>query len=107
MRPRAFATAVATLILLSAGSVARAGERTYPDHMMWGGGWFIGPIMLLVSLVVLVVFAVLVVRWLWPSGPPGRFEGTTKSAITILEERFARGEIEKEEFEEKKRLLEK
>ncbi len=75
--------------------------------MMWGGGWFMGPIISLIFLAVLVVFAVLVVRWLWPSGLPGRFERTTKSAITILEERFARGEIEKEEFEERKRLLEK
>jgi putative membrane protein len=107
MRTGAFAIAVANLIFLSAGNTAWADERTYSHHMMWGGGWFMGPIMMLIFLVILVVFAVLVVRWLWPSGLPGRFEGTAKSAITILEERFARGEIEKEEFEEKRLLLEK
>ncbi len=107
MKPGSFAIAVTTLILLLAGNVAWADERTYPHHMMWGGGWFLGPIMMLIYLVILVVVVVLMVRWLWPSGLPGRFEGRPKSAITIREERFARGEIEKEEFEEKKRLLEK
>ncbi len=107
MKPCAFAIAVATLILLSVGNLAWADERTYPYHMMWGGGWFMGLIMMLTYLVILVVVVVLVVRWLWPSGLSSRLEGTAKSAINILEERFARGEIEKEEFEEKKRLIEK
>ncbi|NIM26988.1 MAG: hypothetical protein GTO67_07270 [Gammaproteobacteria bacterium] len=75
--------------------------------MPWGGGWFMMPIMMLIFLAILALFVVLIVRRLWPSGLPGGSGESTKRAISILEERFARGEIEKEEFEEKKRILEK
>jgi len=74
----------------------------------WGGGIFGWLIMFLVLvLVVAVVFGVL--RWAFGSGhrapPPSHAAG--KSALDILEERFARGEIDQAEFEEKRRLLSK
>lgn len=56
--------------------------------------------------VVLIVVAVGVVRWL--SGPRGQRIGKGekhKSALTILEERYARGEIDKKEFDEKRKDL--
>ena len=94
-----------SLGLLVASNAALADERTYRDHMMWGGGWFLGPIMMLIFLAIIVFVVVLLVRWLWPGGSIAQSGANSKSAMNILEERFARGEIEKEEFEEKKRVI--
>lgn len=59
----------------------------------------------LLFLALLVVGVILLVRALWdrtaPSGAPDR----ASSALRILEERFARGEIDREEFEERRRAL--
>lgn len=65
-----------------------------------------GPLFMILVLAVVVAVAVLLVRWLggpWqsvqPHMPPGR------TPLDILKERFARGEIDKEEFEERRRVL--
>ena len=102
MKSVVFPVTATSLGLLAASNAALADERTYPAHTMWGGGWFLGPIMMLIFLAVVVFLIVLLVRWLWPASLAAGSGGNTKSAITILEERFARGEIEKAEFEEKK-----
>jgi len=77
-----------------------------PHHMMWGFGMIFGPLFFILLLVLVVAAAVLLVRWLagpWQAGsqaaPPGR------TPLDILRERFARGEIDKEEFEERRRVL--
>jgi len=80
--------------------------------MMWGSGWhggFLGPIMMILFLAITVAVIVLVVRWLGGSlhgnsGSPSA--PARKHATDILKDRFARGEIDKEEFEEKRRILE-
>lgn len=53
----------------------------------------------------LVLLVVLAARWLGgsSSGRASRHDG--RNALDILEERFARGEIDKKEFEERKRTL--
>ena len=73
--------------------------------MPWYGMVF-GPIMMIIWLVVLIVVAAAVIRWL-QGGTVGPlpFVGNRKRALEILEERFAKGEIDKDEFQEKKRLL--
>ena len=82
---------------------------TYGPHMMWwGGGWFgmiFGPLFMILMLALVIAVAVLLVRWL--GGP---WQGTTQAPpsrrpLDILKERFARGEIGKEEFEERRRVL--
>jgi putative membrane protein len=83
-----------------------------PWHV-WGGGgfqfWWICPLMLLFMLLIFGAVFFLVRRpghegphhW----GPPWQMmhgAPPTHSALQILNERFARGEIQKEEYEEKK-----
>jgi putative membrane protein len=73
--------------------------------MMWYGMVF-GPIIMIIWLVVLVVVAAAVIRWLQGGTSPSfPFTAGKKRALEILEERFAKGEIDKDEFQEKKRLL--
>ena len=78
-------------------------------HHMWNGGWhgwFFGPIMMIVFIAVAAVVVVLLVRWLGGSGHGGTSHSVpSKSPLDILKERLARGEIDKEEFEERRRVL--
>ncbi len=101
------AALLSTLGMSSAAWAQQQGGPYYGPHM-WGGGWwmFLGPLMMIVFIAAIVIVVVLMVRWLGGSGhgtaqhpPPGR------TPLDILKERFARGEIDKEEFEERRRVL--
>jgi len=77
-------------------------------HPMWwvGGAWGIG--MMLTMLVFwgfLIAGVVLVVRWLAGQGGFVASRRRDNPALEILRERYARGEIERDEFEAKKRDL--
>ncbi len=83
----------------------QAQGSSYGPHM-WDGGWFFGPIMLIVFIAVAVVVVVLLVRWLGGPGHGGAIHGPPgKTPLDVLKERFARGEIDKDEFEERRRVL--
>ena len=71
------------------------------DWTMWGGGggMWLGPVWMVVWLVVLVVIVVVVVRWF---GAPGGGERSAHSARAILDERYARGEIDRDEYMKRK-----
>jgi len=76
--------------------------------MDWGGGglgmgigWLFG---LLFSALV-VVGLVLAVRWLWTAGRPASGSEAGDSALEIIKRRYARGEIDREEFQARKRDL--
>ena len=90
-----------------------------PWHM-WGGGWGFWWIFPIFMLLFLVVVASLLIGRRWGGGshhwgPPwhamerpwgGRSWGDpTYSALQVLNERFARGEIQKVEYEEKKAAI--
>ena len=92
-------------------SVAAAQERRYDwdwgMHPMWGmwGVWGIGMmLMMLVFWCAVIVGMVLAIRWLVSQGQ-GKQPRRTDAAVDILRQRYARGEINKEEFDAKKRDL--
>lgn len=74
--------------------------------------WFVLSISFFVLLVVLVVLAI---RWLLrslnsssapaASNPGGSATTTDDTALALLRERFARGEIDADEFEQRRRTL--
>ena len=98
--------AIAALAALPALAQADAG-RFGDWHDGWGwGGMMFGGFMMIAFWGVIIVLIVLAVRWLGSSSAQGRADSTSgKAALDILAERFARGEIDKAEFEERKRSL--
>lgn len=70
-----------------------------------GGGWGMGLGMIGMVLlgVLIIVGIVMLVRW--TSGSRPHSHPHSKSALDVLKERYARGEIDKQEFEEKKHDL--
>ena len=76
-----------------------------PGMMGWGYGmgWF-GMIFMAIFWIAVIVGIILLIRWLWLSTNKGK-PGTEDSPLEILKRRYARGEINKEEFEQKKRDL--
>lgn len=80
-------------------------EEMLSGPWFWGWGVLWISMMTLFWLLVLVALAS-VVRWLWRSGSMvGATRPQEESALDILKRRYARGEIEREEFEAKKRDL--
>jgi putative membrane protein len=75
-----------------------------PWHMMWAGGWGwgFGWIFPLLMIVMIGLCFYMMARMLSARGH-GPSDGAT--ALDILRERFAKGEISREEFEEKRAVL--
>ncbi|MGC9092241.1 MAG: SHOCT domain-containing protein [Bacteroidota bacterium] len=71
----------------------------YPFNNWMMGGWF----MMVLFWILVIIGVVLLVRWI---GLQNKASMTEKeSALEILKKRYAKGEISKEEFEEKKKDL--
>lgn len=74
--------------------------------MGWGGGWgwgWFGLIHMVLWWFLIILGIVVLAKWLF-GGAPSRGAPTLR-ALEILAERYARGEIGKEEFEQKRRDL--
>ena len=68
------------------------------EWMGWGSGWggmVFGPVIMIAWLAVLVAVIVLILRWL---GGGTRGVKPERTARDILDERYARGEIDQEEY---------
>lgn len=75
-------------------------------HPMWGwwGIWGFGMMLFVFLFWALVIVALILgIRWLVRQGKPAGSD----SALEILRQRYARGEINREEFEAKRRDLER
>ena len=110
---RRIACVLVLLTLIFALSQAYAngqapGELGHPHMWGHGGGWgwmIFGPLMMIVVIASIVALVVLLVRWLGGGARPAESAPPGKAPLDILKARFARGEIDKEEYEERKRLL--
>lgn len=79
---------------------------------MWGymgngysaGGMVFGMVSMLLFWVLLIAAAAAVIKYVWGTGISSE-RRQEKTALDILKERYARGEIEREEFDLKKRDL--
>ncbi len=75
----------------------------YDGHMMGGyGHGMLGGVMMLLFWGVTIAIVVLAVRWLGDRG----LKNGGSNALDILKERLARGEIEPEEYETRRKSLE-
>lgn len=109
---KVFSIAVA-LVPVSAWAAEAPAEpySCWGPQMMWGGGWsgmIFGPLFMILVLAVVIAVAVLIVRSFGGSSQvtaPPHYPPPSRTPIDILKERFARGEIDKEEFEERRRTL--
>ncbi len=105
---RTVLSALSSVWLIAAATPAFAQTYDVPPsfwHYGWGWGHMIfGSLLMIVFLAGVILLVVLMVRWLGgPStGAPGE---RRKTPLEILQERFARGEIDKDEYEERKRRL--
>lgn len=100
------AAAGASFAFGSGAAWAQASPDRYGPHMMgWGGyGMFLGPLFMIVGLAVAIALALILVRW------SGGVRGPTpspasKTALDMLKERYARGDIDKAEYEERRAIL--
>ncbi len=94
---------------LAATAVLAAPALAWADygdgqHMMWGGG--MGGLFGIVMMLIMVALIAAVVALIWRAINPGKSQTTSDdSALGILKERYARGEIDKQEYEERRRIL--
>ena len=103
--------AIAAFLVLDIADVWAQEPRGdyYGPHHMWNSGWFgmfFGPIFMIVFIGIAVAVVVLLFRWLGGTTPGiGSSTPSMRDPIDILKERFARGEIDKEDFEERRKAL--
>lgn len=105
----ALAAAGASLVLVPSWAWAQMpadGDRYgYGHHMVWGFGMILGPLFFILVLALVIAVAVVLVRWLAGPGHVAAQQMQARAPLDILKERFARGEIDKDEFDERRRVL--
>ncbi len=104
-------SSVATLAGVAMAHASPGDYDGYGMGHMWGGGWgmVFGPIFMIIVLVIIVAAVALVLRWVFGGADDQSARSDDRdedAALRILRERFARGEIDREEFEERRRALE-
>jgi putative membrane protein len=88
------------------------GPQGYPygPGMMGWSGWYgmiLGPLFMIIVLAAVIAVTALLLRWIggpW-HGPPHSTQTPGRTPLDILKERYARGEIDKTEFDERRRVI--
>jgi putative membrane protein len=101
-------TVITSLVMALVPAPAVAQERPWewgwsmhPGWWMWGAGGLVMMLMMLLFWGLVIAGAVLGIRWLARQGRDERSD----RALDVLRERYARGEIDKDEFDAKRRDL--
>lgn len=78
------------------------GDWGWDNMMGWGfGGGILGVMIMIFFWIIVILAAVALFRWLTGNLTGGAY--TSNRALDILKEKYAKGEITKEEFEAKKK----
>jgi putative membrane protein len=99
-----FVASVAILVVAGSTSASAQQARIFGPGT-WDGGWWmlLGPLVMVVilggAIALAVALVTAVMRWL------GSNNNQVQTPLDILKERYARGEIDKDEYEERKRVL--
>ena len=95
-----------------AGDAALPGAGCPQFGPMWRHGWggghgFFGPFLPILAVIGAIAIVLWIARWAGfaPASRAGQKPAAGSRAMEVLEERFARGEIDKAEFEDKRRTL--
>lgn len=72
-------------------------------NMGWGGGMWFGPIIMIALPILVIALIVWLVRSLSSRGSPTGSADRTPNEI--LDERFARGEIDEQDYERRRKML--
>jgi len=93
--------AAATFASLAGGPAWAEGPGPWQMHDWTGSGWgmWLGPLFMIASLALVIAGIVALVRW---SGGGSDGSGRVRTARDILEERYARGEIDREEYQRRR-----
>ena len=102
--------ALASQVLLLTPSYAQwrgSGDWGMPGPGMMGWGWWgFGGIFMIIFWGLIIVGLIFLIKWLASlSRARTTYEKTHDLALDILRQRYAKGEINKEEFDQKKRDL--
>ncbi|PUB08454.1 putative membrane protein [Yoonia sediminilitoris] len=101
----------ATTVIAQVGGSPERGGFGYHEHDMmwnnsqWGGfGMVLGPIFMILIVVAIVAGIIYLLR-LFGTAQNASSQVAHDRALVILKERYAKGEIDTEEFSERKKLL--
>ncbi len=102
----------ATSAMAQVGEIPdRNGLYSHGHDMMWGGsqwggfGMVLGPIFMILIVVGIVAGIIYLLRLFGAAGPAVSSHAAHDRALTLLKERYAKGEIDSTEFTERKKLL--
>jgi len=110
MNVRRVCTSASAGLFVAVAATPAYAQSTGMRPDAWHGGWgwghmMFGSLMMILFFGAIVLAVVFAARWLGGTAHRPEPPSSESRALAILEERFARGEIEKDEFEERKRSL--